>query len=388
MQRCDPKPLGRIAFLALDRDFAELEREYLDAYREVVASGNVVGGKTVERLEATIAPLIGRRHIIATSSGTDALRIMLASVGVGPGWNVIIPAVSFIATGDCVLTVGARPVIVDVDAHCHLDLNAVEAALKSPAVRECPTAVVAVGLFGDGLRDDDLIELCARYGVTLVEDAAQSFGSRHGKLRGGQLGLASSLSFAPTKNVPCFGNAGAIATDDDAVAQRARLCRTHGKSSNRAPACLLGINGALAASHAAQLTVSLSHLTERAARRRASAQRYLDGLSGLDGIQVPLQRAGTVHGWHKFVLTLDGRDDLAAHLQSKGIESQCHYPIALCDEPILAPFVSSPCPVARAYARRCLTLPMHPFHTTEELDFIIDAIRQHHALSVRRVQCA
>lgn len=364
-----------IRFLALERDFNQLADEYRHAHETVMRSGQVVGGPPVADLECLIAGATARRHAIATTSGTEALRLALLACEVGPGWNVIIPALTYIATAGSVLATGARPVVVDVDEHAHLDTVMLGDAL---AQARGPTAVVPVGLFGDGLDDERLCSICDAHGALVVEDAAQSFGSRHRNCVGGGLGQAASLSFAPTKTVPCFGNAGAVVTDDDDVAARARLIRSHGKAGNRSKTTLLGVNGALASSHAAQLCVSLLHREERARRRDAIAAHYRARLDGLDGLQLPPIRSGTIHNWHKFVVRSDRRDGLLECMRVHGIETQVHYPIPLCDEPILEGCEFRSCDRARAWSRHACTLPLHPHLTEQEVDRIVGAVREFH----------
>lgn len=374
MRRSETIP-DPIRFLALERDFAQLAEQYRDAHEAVMRSGQVVGGPPVAELERLVADATARRHAIATTSGTEALRLALVACEIGPGWNVIIPALTYIATASSVLATGARAIVIDVDEHAHLDAAMLGDALA--AVRG-PTAVVPVGLFGDGLDDEGLRSICDVHGALIIEDAAQSFGSRHRSCRGGGFGRAASLSFAPTKTVPCFGNAGVVVTDDDDVAARARLVRSHGKAGNRSKTTLLGVNGALASSHAAQLCVSLRHREERAHRRDAIAAHYLARLKGVDGLRLPPIRPGTMHNWHKFVIRTDRRDALLEHMRIQGIETQVHYPTPLCDEPILAGCEFRSCDRARAWSRHACTLPLHPHLAEQEVDRIVGAVREFH----------
>lgn len=364
-----------IRFLALERDFHELADEYRQAQEAVLRSGQVVGGRPVEELERLVAAATERRHAIATTSGTEAIRLALVAAGVGPGWNVIFPALTYIATAGSVLATGARPIVVDVDEHAHLDVGQLADALST-----ChgPTAVVPVGLFGDGLDDEPLVTVCAKYGAVVVEDAAQSLDSRHRRACGGGVGRAASISFAPTKTVPCFGNAGAVVTDDDEVAIRARLIRSHGKAGNRSKTTLLGANGTLSALLAAQLCVSFKHRKERARRRNAIAATYQARLAGIDGLTLPPMRSGTTHNWHKFVLRSDRRDALLEHMHTRGIEVQVHYPIPICDEPILAGCEFRSCDRSRSWSRTVCTLPLHPLLTDGEVDRIVSSVRAFH----------
>jgi dTDP-4-amino-4,6-dideoxygalactose transaminase len=364
-----------VRFLALERDFAELAGQYREAQDSVFRSGVVVGGPWVERLERSIATLCGRKFGIATTSGTEALRLALVSAGIGPGWQIVIPALSYIATAGSVLATGAVPIVIDVDDHGHLELAQLETVLSQV---NGPIAVVAVGLFGDGLRDDALTSLCTARGAVLIEDAAQSFGARHQVRAGGGLGLAASLSFAPTKTLPCFGNAGMVVTDEPDIATRARLIRAHGKANNQSGSVIVGVNGTLSASHAAQLCVSLEHYERRAQMRESIADKLIAALRDLTQFTPPPQREHCKHNWHKFVVQSNHRDALMLFLRERGIECQVHYPIPLCDEPILEERAFSACVRARTFSRSVLSLPMHPFLTDAEIDWIAQSMRMFH----------
>ena len=359
-----------IRFLALERDFRELESRYMAAHHEVLADGRVVGGAAVDRFEQAMARRIGRRHVIAVNSGSDAVWASLVASGIGPGDVVAMPAVSYIASGTAVLRAGAVPVFVDVDEYGHLQLGELQNLLDRFEVK----AVMAIGLYGNGLPDAEIEALCRRTGSMLIEDAAQSLGSRHRGIAGGALGIASALSFAPTKNLPCFGSAGAVACDDDGIAERARALRVHGNSGS-AGSTLLGANSQLATSHAAQLLVALDRFEERQRVRAAIAARYFEGLSRLDSVRPVGVRPGCVHNWHKFVIVTPQRDALRHHLSGLGIETQLHYARPLPCEPVLAPHARGrEYPNAVGLARSCLTLPLHPHLSEREVTRIIDGV--------------
>lgn len=360
-----------VRFLALDRDFHELEAEYLVAHRDALADGRVVGGRSVALFEEALATRLGRRHVVAVASGSDAVWAALVACGVCAGDTVLLPAVSYIASGTAVLRAGAIPVFLDVDEHGHLRLEELRHRVRAARAK----AVMAIGLYGDGLPDREIRAICAESGTPLVEDAAQSFGSRHESVGGGSLGCVSALSFAPTKNLACFGNAGAVACDDDGIATRLRALRVHGKSAEPAPA-LVGGNSQLATSHAAQLLVALRRFEQRQLARVRAASRYLAAIAELDWLEAPTVRRGCSHNWHKFVVRTDARDALARHLASRGVETQVHYAKTLPREPVLAAHAAGRgFPGADRLAERCLTLPLHPHLAESEVERVVSALR-------------
>jgi dTDP-4-amino-4,6-dideoxygalactose transaminase len=357
-------------FLQLDREFEEHRERYLDAVSAVISSGQVVGGDEVARFEVAIAERTGRDHAVAVGSGTDAMQVLLAALGIDRDWKVVVPAYTFLATASPLLHVGASPVFVDVDEHCHLDLRDV----GEVSGRNGPCAMIAVGLFGNGLDSCSIESFCAERDIILIEDAAQSFGARHVGHFGGGLGIASTLSFAPTKTLPCFGNMGAVVTDDPQLAERLRTIRCHGRSGSANPALIAGYNSMPSAVGAAMLNVSLEFHDQRQLRRQAVAERYNDAFSKVPDLQIPSVRGGVTTNWHKYVVALERRDDLQAFLGKSGIGSQVHYPRLLPDEPIFASHVKRSFPRAEHLSRVSLTLPLHPHLTDHEVRHVIDCV--------------
>jgi dTDP-4-amino-4,6-dideoxygalactose transaminase len=365
--------MHEIRFLALERDFEEMRAAYLDATDAVLRSGRVVGGPRVTEFESAIAARTGRRHAIAVASGSDALWVALEAAGIGPGSIVAMPALSYIASGTSLRRTGARPCFVETDLHGHIDPGSL-CRLESQQI----DALVCIGLYGDGLDDQPLVDFAHRRGIPIIEDAAQSFGARHRHCNGGALGIASALSFAPTKPLACFGNAGAVTTDDDGIAERARLLRNHGKSASSAPSNTGGGNSALASIHAAQLLVSLSRFDERQRRRHEIATAYGARLSNLPEVGLPRVRTGCVHNWHKYAIRSDRRGALAEFLRTRGIEPQVHYPLLLPDEPVLRRArveTDDDFRNAREIAETTLSLPLHPHLHDSEVDRIAQAVR-------------
>lgn len=359
----------KLEFFDAAADYAELSEEILACTHEVLASGQVLQGPAVTRLEARIAELAGREHAVAVGSGTDALFFALLGAGVGPGDEVLVPAVTFLASATAILRTGARPVFVDIDAAMDMDLSAA-ARLISPSTR----AVVCVHLFG-GVNDPARTEtFAADHGLTLIEDFAQSLGATFAGRPAGSLGLAGATSFDPTKVIGSPGSGGALVTDDDALARHARRLRLHGKEGPQFKE--LGYNSQLPTLAAAILEVKLGRHETWTARRAAVAARYRERLAGL--VRTPPVHAEVGHVWHKYVVLCDDRDALAAALRSEGIPTRVHYAQPLHREPLFASTQpDADVPAALAYCAQTLSLPIHSHMTPADADRVADAICRH-----------
>lgn len=360
-----PEP---IRFLRLDRCFSDHREAMMSATDEVLATGQVVGGPFVERFESRVASMVGRRHAVAAPSGTQALQLAVVALGVDDDWTIRVPAYTFVATAGAARWSSSRVSAVDVDDHYHMRADLI------PSTRDGrPSLIIPVGLLGDGL-DDAEFKALESDGHLVLEDAAQSFGSRHTNLAGGALGRVSTLSFAPTKVVPCFGNMGMLLTDDGELAERARTLRRHAKPSAELPAWTHGFNGMPNALQAAQLLVLLEHHESRQLRRDMIAEHLLAAIEDSRGIMPPPRRRGTRHAWHKFVVRHPNRDRLRRWLEARGVNCQIHYPLTLDEEPTLAPS-SPPATNARRLASESLSLPIYPELTDMEVERMCVALR-------------
>ncbi|WP_165189024.1 DegT/DnrJ/EryC1/StrS family aminotransferase [Caulobacter soli] len=336
---------------------------------EVLSSGKLILGPVVESFEEQLADACGRRHAITVGSCTDALFFALQALDIGPGDEVLVPDVSFIATASAVVRTGARPVFVDVDENCHLDLN-LAAELVTPRTR----ALMFVQLFG-AMGDPDAIEAFAvRHKLAVVEDGAQGFGARFGQRRCGSVGNISALSFSPMKVLSAPGNGGAVLTDDDAYAATVRRLRYHGRESARFVE--LGYSSLLPSIAAAVLSLKLVEQDRWAARRTEIAQRYIKGLEGLP-IELPRCVPGMHHVWHKFTVALAGRNALGASLKSAGVPTMVHYPLPLHREPLFEPWEDRAFPRACAHAARTLSLPIHAHLSDEEIKHVVSATAEY-----------
>jgi dTDP-4-amino-4,6-dideoxygalactose transaminase len=361
-----------VPFFGTEREWAAHGAQLLPGVEAALASGRWLGGDAVAAFEQALASRCARRHAVAVGSGTDALFFVLRALGLGPGDEVLVPDLSFVATASAIVRVAAAPVWVDVDEHGILDLEAAAAAV-SPRT----AAVVAVSLFGRPLDAEAVEGFAARHGLVLVEDAAQALGaSAHGR-PAGSVGIAGCLSFDPTKPVSAPGSGGAIVTDDEPLASACRALRLHGRDAAGAFS-RLGYNSQLTTLAAAVLRRKLDLEPRWRARRQAIAASWSAAFADVDGLVAPSQAPGTEHAFSKYVVRLaGGRDAVRAALADDGVPALVHYPLALHAHPLFAPWpAGDEPPRALELSRSVLSLPMHPFLTDAEAEHVADAVRR------------
>ena len=356
-------------------DLAAAHRALADeiepAVLAVLRSGNYVMGPQVEAFEAAFAAHVGARHCVGVGNGFDALRLSLEALRVGPGDEVIVPSHTYIATWFAVSAVGARPVPVEVDDLTFaLDPNRVEDAI-GPRTR----AMVPVHLYGHPAPMADLLEIAERHELRVVEDAAQAQGAKLDGRHVGTFGDAAGWSFYPVKNLGAAGDAGAITTNDDALARRLRLARNQG-SISRSVHEVVGSNSRLDPIQAAILGVKLRHLETWNGQRRAIATRYLAGLNGTS-LRLPTVGPGVDHVWHQFVVRHQERDSLREALAAAGIETLIHYETPPHRQAAYADlgFTAGSFPIAELLSAEILSLPIDPLLSPAAVDAVIATIR-------------
>jgi dTDP-4-amino-4,6-dideoxygalactose transaminase len=314
----------RIPILDLTPEIELLWDDLNTAFQRVLRSGQFIGGPEVEAFEREAADYLGTKHAVGVNSGTDALVIGLRALGIGPGDEVITTPFTFFATGESIANVGATPVFVDIDENSfNIDPSLIEDAI-TPRTK----AILPVHLFGRPCDMDAVMGIAERHGLKVVEDAAQSFGARLGGQQSGTFGHVGAFSFFPSKNLGAFGDAGLLATDDDEVAESARMLRAHG-SRTKYYNETLGYNSRLDSLQAAFLRVKLPHVDTWNERRRAVAATYDALLGSVHGLRRPAFVAG--HVFHQYTVRVGSnrRDDAKAELDSRGIGSAIYYPVAL-----------------------------------------------------------
>jgi dTDP-4-amino-4,6-dideoxygalactose transaminase len=333
----------------------------------VLASGRFILGPEVAGFEREFADYLGVRHVVGVANGTDAITIALRCLGVGPGDEVVVPSFTFYASAEAILPTGATPVFCDVDEEtANVTPETVRAAL-TPRTK----AVIAVDLFG---APAPVGEIRAATGLPVLEDAAQAAGASASGRRAGSLGTIATFSFFPSKNLPCFGDGGAIATDDDALAESARVLRFHG-SRDKERFEQAGYNSRLDELQAAILRVLLPHLDEWSAGRRRASAHYRDaGLGEL--LPLPSVAGGAQPAWHLYVVRHSQPDELIAALARAGVEARGYYRTPVHRQPAMARFVAGvDLPATEQLARANLAIPMSPVLSAEEAREVTEAVR-------------
>lgn len=339
---------------------------------EVLRSGMLAMGERTLALEAAWAANCGVRHAVFMANATVALQALLEALGLVPGDEVITVSFSFNATASAVIRAGAKPVFVDVtESDFNIDPELVESAI-TPRTR----AIMPVHLYGLTADMDPLASLAERYGLTLVEDAAQAIGARYHGRSAGQLGVAAVFSLYATKNVTA-GEGGMVTTDDDRLADRLRILRNHGMRS-RYEHVALGSNLKPTDIGAAIALAQLAELDRRTEKRRRNATRLSDGL---DGHLVPIVPAGRDHAWHQYTLRIPGRRDrVASALRERGIGAEIYYPVPIHRQPYLRRYLPGAAdvvlPVTDRLAAEVLSIPVRSNLTEDELDTVIRAVRE------------
>jgi dTDP-4-amino-4,6-dideoxygalactose transaminase len=351
-----------------DSPLAPLRPQIIAKVGEVIEGGRFILGPEVAAFERELADYIGARHAIGVANGTDALSIALLAVGVKPGDDVVVPALTFYASAEAIAAIGARPVFCDVDA----GTRNVTAGTVKAAVTEATTAVVVVDLFG--LPAPVAAIKAALPALAVVEDAAQAIGASVGRTRAGILGDVGTFSFYPSKNLGAFGDGGAVVTDDDDIAETVRALHFHG-SRDKQTFELVGYNSRLDEIQAAILRILLPHLDRWCDGRRAGAAAY--GAAGIgEHVNLPVTPADTRPAWHLYVVDHPEADALLAALNAAGIQARAYYRTPLHRQPAMAPYVPAGLELAVTdrLAAEILALPISPVFSAAQAREVVEAL--------------
>ena len=344
---------------------ALLADEILAAAREILQESSFIGGRHLEAFEREWAHYCGTREAVGVSSGTDALLLALLAAGVGPGDEVVTVPFTFAATVEAVIQTGARPVLVDVDPTTYtMDVSKLERSIGSRT-----KVILPVHLYGHPADMDAILAVAERRGLLVIEDAAQAHGALYKERPAGSLGHAAAFSFYPAKNLGACGDAGAVVTNDPALARKVRMLRDHGQGEKNRHE-IQGYNGRLDSLQAAILSIKLHHLPEWNNRRRALAALYDQLLKDIPGLILPSESAWAKSAYHLYVIRSSRREELRGKLLQRGVATGIHYPLPVHRQQAfgLLGYPPASFPVSEQLAAEVLSLPFYP-----ELD--PDAVR-------------
>ncbi len=373
--RSDPVP-----FIDIAAQRRRLGKSVDDAVARVLGHCQFINGPEVTQLEAALADFSGARHVVSCASGTDALLMVLMAKGVGRGDAVFCPSFTFCATGEAVALTGATPVFVDVDeATFNIDPASLKrgiATAKRLGLR--PVAVIPVDLFGQSADHDVIGAIAAEEGLFVLDDAAQAFGASYKGRHLGTLGLATATSFFPAKPLGCFGDGGAIFTDDAELASALRSVRVHGQGSDKYDNVRLGLTGRLDTMQAAILLEKLKIFEDEIAARNKVAERYAQGLGNV--VRVPRLASGCTSVWAQYTIRLPegcDRDGFAAALKAQGVPTAIYYPKSMHQQTAYRdfPVADGGLPASERLSSDVISLPMHAYLDEPTQERIIKAVR-------------
>ncbi|WP_223475879.1 DegT/DnrJ/EryC1/StrS family aminotransferase [Oricola indica] len=365
-------------FIDLGAQRARIEDRIQAVIGNVVSSGAYILGPQVGEFERQLADYVGVKHVIGCASGTDALQIPLMARGIGPGDAVFVPSFTFAATAEVVALVGAEPVFVDIDPDTYnMDPASLAEAIEmiEKEGRLAAKAVIPVDLFGLSADYDAIGAVAKKHGLMVISDAAQAIGGEAGGRRCGSFGDVASTSFYPAKPLGCYGDGGAVMTDDDDLAEIMRSVAFHGKGSSQYDNVRIGLTSRLDTIQAAILIEKLAILEDEMVARHRIAERYREGLGNY--VKAAGNIAGTRSAWAQYSIEAPERDRLQAHLKSQGIPSVIYYVKPLHKQVAYQHFPVAPggLPVTDTKPASILCLPMHAYLSEEDQDRVIGEIR-------------
>lgn len=337
----------------------------------VLEHGTYIMGPEVAELEQKLAAYVGAKHCIGAASGTDTLLIALMALGIGPGDEVITVPYTWISTAEMIALIHAKPVFVDIDpVSYNMDATKLEAAI-TPKTK----AIMPVGIYGQTADMTAINAVAAKYNLPVIEDAAQSFGATHHGQQSCSLSSIGSTSFFPSKPLGCYGDGGALFTDDDNLAQIMRQIRVHGQAKKHHHP-IVGINGRLDTLQAAILLEKLEIFPDEVIKRQEVAERYNAALAPL-GVEIPRIAAGNTSVYAQYTILHPQRDELSASLAKAGVPSVSYYAVPLHLQPVFAELghQAGDFPVAERVANFCLSLPMNPYLSDAEVQQVCDAFK-------------
>lgn len=370
--------MNTIQMVDLRTQYLRIKPEIDATVQHILDSSNFIQGSPVCEFEKQLAQYTGSKHVISCGNGTDALMVSLMALGIRPGDEVITVPFTFVASVEAIALLGAKPVFVDV---CE-DTFTMDASLLEAAITSKTKAIIPVHLYGQCADMDSILKIAKKHNIKVIEDACQAVGTPYTFLNGttkqaGIMGDVGCLSFFPSKNLGCYGDGGAMMTDNEALAERLRAICRHG-SNVKYHHDYVGINSRLDTLQAAILQVKLRHLDEYFANRRAAAEYYYNALKSVDWLQLPDIKQNTQHTFHQFTLKIkDGkRDAIKQYLADKGIPTMIYYPETVHLQPAYRHlgYQEGDFLVSERLCKEVLSLPMHTELTDDQLQYICETI--------------
>lgn len=337
----------------------------------VLDSGQYILGEKGKQLERLIAQYVGASYGLGVANGTDALQLSLQALSIGPGDEVITTPFTFIATGEAIAQVGARPIFVDIEEETYN----IDPAQIEDAVTENTKAIIVVHLYGQAARMKEIMEIAKTHNLKVIEDACQAIGTEYDGKRVGAIGDIGCFSFFPSKSLGAFGDAGLIVTNQKMLYEKMSRLRNHG-SEKKYHHSLIGMNSRLDELQAAILLVKLNHLDDFLDKRREIARRYTESLTNY--LKTPLIVEDREHTFHQYCIELENRDELALKLESSGIDSAIYYPIPLHLQKAFQHlhYNEGDFPISEKISNRILALPISPMLSAEKQDYIITTVKE------------
>jgi len=371
--------MKNIQMVDLKSQYQKIKPAIDQAINEVIESAQFINGPEVKGFQSDLESYLGVNHVIPCANGTDALQISLMALGLKPGDEVITPSFTFIATTEVIALLGLKPVFVDVDK----DTMCIDATKIEAAITDKTKAIVPVHLYGQAAEMEAIIKVAHKHKLFVVEDNAQAIGSNFhcvdGMQKTGTLGDIGCTSFFPSKNLGCYGDGGAIFTNNDELAAKMRMIVNHGQSK-RYYHDVVGVNSRLDSVQAAVLRIKLRELDNYIAARRKVADHYDNFFAKYDGVKTPVRGEHSKHVFHQYTLTLEGidRDALNAFLATKNVPSMIYYPVPAHKQEMFSAFdsASTELPVTDWLCERVLSLPIHTEMEDEQLEYICSSIAE------------
>jgi dTDP-4-amino-4,6-dideoxygalactose transaminase len=362
-----------IPFLDMKAQYLELKPDLDSAYQRVMDSGRYILGDEVQAFEQEFAEFVGVKHCVGVGNGLEALELILTAAGIEEGDEVIVPANTYIASWLAVSNVGAIPVPVEPDPHT----SNIDPGRIRDAVSKRTKAILAVHLYGQTVEMEEIWDVAEQFDLSIIEDSAQTHGAVYKDRMAGNLGLAAGFSFYPTKNLGAFGDAGAITTNNDDLADKVRVLRNYG-SRQKYFNETRGHNSRLDPLQAAFLQVKLKYIENWNARRKRIAEYYSANLNNVSELQLPRTAQHADHVWHLYVVRCRERDGLQAHLRECGIDTMIHYPVPphLSQAYADLNYVAGAFPITEELSRSILSIPIGPHLSIDDAEFVVEKIKQ------------